>query len=81
MNFLDPWGTDWVQDAAEFVTGFGDAESLNGAFRVRETTGGNSAIDICSDAYSAVRFSGDWACPTGANFSVPSSCFDRRLPR
>jgi uncharacterized protein RhaS with RHS repeats len=58
VNFIDPYGLDWLDTAANYSAGFGDTISFGLTDWVRDQLGSNSAVNKCSGAYSAGEISG-----------------------
>ena len=57
-NFIDPFGLDIVDGAANFAAGFGDAVSFGITSYVREIMEINYVVDSCSFGYSAGWWTG-----------------------
>ena len=58
VNWIDPWGEDWVDDAANFSAGFGDTITFGGTDWIRDKLGSNNAVDSCSGWYSGGQYGG-----------------------
>jgi len=58
VNYIDSNGLDWVNDAANFSAGFGDAITFDGTDWIREQWGGNKTVDKCSGYYTAGGYGG-----------------------
>ena len=58
INLFDPYGLDWLDNAANFSAGFGDTLSFGLTRRGRQAMGYDDAVDKCSDAYSGGEWSG-----------------------
>jgi hypothetical protein len=57
-NYIDPLGLDFVDVTANYAAGFGDAISFGITSYVRDMTGANRGVDICSWGYSIGSWTG-----------------------
>ena len=82
VNFFDADGleSDWVQDAGDWASGFGDTITLSGTEKVREAIGVDDAVNKCSVFYQYGGYGGEistipFAAAKGAKGAQAASNF------
>ena len=63
VNWVDPWGLDWLQNLSDFSAGFGDTLTFGITRWIRKQLGSDDIVNKCSDWYKG----GEW---TGVAYSI-----------